>query len=388
MEGAPLVPSGGRRKERGVSRTEIDPTLQDGMHLCDWLATGGPVQSIAIVGASAQFVARLSRRCLRHSEVRIVVQSAKELDTIGEAGGNVKPVVGLDFDALDGPVDAAVVQVNGFEGKETIRRRLQSAHRRLKPGASVVVLTRRQRGAPTQLAMLRDIFGNGEVRVRGTDGFRLLVAQATDAPKPVAARADAGEHHVRETICGTSFEFVTTPAVFSRERVDAGTRHLLESIPVQSPTRILDFGCGYGVMGIVLARRFPASRVVMLEVDLAAVELARTNVVRNGVADRTRVVLSDGLKEIPEERFDLAVMHFPLHIPRAQLARLLAEIRDGLEWGGCLYGVMLNAYELRPLVAEVFGVVETIESGAKRRAGEPYSLVRACRRHSDEEVRL
>ena len=92
------------------------------------------------------------------------------------------------------------------------------------------------------------------------------------------------------------------------------------------------------------------------------------------------MVLSDGLGQLPGERFDLAVLHFPLHIPRDELERLLTEIHDALEPGGCLYGVMLGAYELRPLVRRVFGDVETLKETREEDTESAYSILRACRR--------
>ena len=132
-------------------------------------------------------------------------------------------------------------------------------------------------------------------------------------------------------------------------------------------------------MGIVLARLLPASRIVMVDVDVAAIAASRENAVLNKVDDRTRAVLSDGLKQIPEERFDLAVTHFPLHIGRDELNRLLIEIRNALEPGGRLWGVMLNAYELRPLVQRVFGNVDTIPVNARTEEEGAYSILRASR---------
>jgi 16S rRNA (guanine1207-N2)-methyltransferase len=328
-------------------------------HLTKWLRGAGRIESAAVIGSPVAAAANAVRAALTGAHLFLVVQNAKELDALqGTPIRDVSAVTGTDFDALDRSVRAAILIVTGFEGKDTIRRRLQSATRRLDPGGTMVVFTHTKRGANGQLAMLRETFGNGDVAGRGGGGVRVLTATA-GAHARTSADTAPREPDIRETILGVPFAFATDAAVFSRDRIDAGTRLLLEALPAMSPRSILDFGCGYGVMGIVLAQRFPLSRVTMVDIDLTAVDLAATNA------------------RVPDARFDLAVLHFPLHIPRPEVAGLLIEIRDALEPGACLYGVMLNAYELRPLVEDVFGNVETLEAGG---AGREYSIVRACRR--------
>lgn len=348
------------------------------MHLARFLERSDPGRAVAIVGAATPAAAAVISRSAPGARLYLIAQSAKELDALAGGPGEMSARAGTDFDALDARIDTAIVRVSGFEGKESIRRRLQSAIRRLDSGGKVVLLTHTKRGANTQLALLREVFGNGDVAARGGGGFRVLAGHMTSAAR---ARPDDAPPapDVVETIAGEKVRFATNAAVFSRERIDPGTRLLLETIPALAPASILDFGCGYGVMGIVLARRFPASRVTMIDIDVAAVELARVNAELNGVADRTRVVLSDGLRELPGDRFDLAVMHFPLHIPRAELQALLTELRGALNPGGCLYGVMLNAYELRPLIQSVFGSAETLPAEGDAEAVKAYSIVRACR---------
>ena len=358
-----------------------DTPLKELGYLSGWLEEAGPIKSLAIVGSPIDAIGRAVKRCVGDAALFLVVQNAKEIETLRGGDSGASAAIGADFDVIDRLVNVAILRVSGYEGKDTIRRRLQSAARRTEPGGKAVVLTHTKRGAGTQLTMLREIFGNGEIAARGGGGFRLLTATVTaDTTRAPSAATPPGTSRISEEIRGEAFEFVTTAAVFSRERIDPGTRLLLETFPAASPRTILDFGCGYGVMGIVLARRFPSSRVTMVDIDVAAVELARANAALNGVGERTRVVLSDGLNAVPLERFDLVVTHFPLHIPRGELEHLLIEIRDALDPDGCLCGVMLNAYELRPLVERVFGNAETVPAEAGDPAGRAYSIVRACRR--------
>ena len=82
---------------------------------------------------------------------------------------------------------------------------------------------------------------------------------------------------------GRSFEFLTATGVFSKKRVDLGTRLLIESMVLPEDGYVLDVGCGYGVVGIAVASFDPNLHVVMIDVNMRAVWLARQNIQRNNI---------------------------------------------------------------------------------------------------------
>jgi 16S rRNA G1207 methylase RsmC len=88
---------------------------------------------------------------------------------------------------------------------------------------------------------------------------------------------------VRTRLCGKSFEFLTSSSVFSKRRIDSGTRLLIESMVLPKAGCILDIGCGYGAVGIVAAALNPELSVVMTDVNMRAVRLARKNAESNRV---------------------------------------------------------------------------------------------------------
>ena len=76
---------------------------------------------------------------------------------------------------------------------------------------------------------------------------------------------------VRTNLCGRNFEFLTASSVFSKRRIDLGTRLLIESMILPKTGSILDIGCGYGAVGIVAAALCPKLRVIMTDVNVRAV---------------------------------------------------------------------------------------------------------------------
>jgi 16S rRNA G1207 methylase RsmC len=90
---------------------------------------------------------------------------------------------------------------------------------------------------------------------------------------------------VRTCLCGRTFEFLTASSVFSKRRIDLGTRLLIESMVLPKEGCVLDIGCGYGAVGIVAASLNPKLRVVMTDVNIRAVRLARKNMELNRIAN-------------------------------------------------------------------------------------------------------
>ena len=88
----------------------------------------------------------------------------------------------------------------------------------------------------------------------------------------------------------------TDRGVFSPDKVDLGTRVLLETVPAPPQKgRLLDLGCGYGPIALTMASRAPSSRVLGVDVNSRAVELARRNATEHGLHNaRFTVVTPEG----------------------------------------------------------------------------------------------
>ncbi|MEM3378004.1 MAG: class I SAM-dependent methyltransferase [Candidatus Bathyarchaeia archaeon] len=88
---------------------------------------------------------------------------------------------------------------------------------------------------------------------------------------------------ITATLRGKSLRFLTSSSVFSKKRIDAGTRLLIEAMVLPDAGTVLDIGCGYGAVGISAAASNPQLRVVMTDVNRRAVQLAKRNLEINKV---------------------------------------------------------------------------------------------------------
>ncbi len=166
---------------------------------------------------------------------------------------------------------------------------------------------------------------------------------------------------VKEEINGTEIVCETGEYYFSPKNVDRGTRLMLETVPVREGDKVLDLGCGYGVVGIYAAKLLGGDRVVMCDILEDAVALSTENLARNGI-EGAKVLQSDGLKGVEDRDFTLIYSNPPYH---ADFSVAKAFIEDGfrkLSVGGRMVMVTKRLEWYKNKLKTVFGGVKVFEA--------------------------
>ena len=102
--------------------------------------------------------------------------------------------------------------------------------------------------------------------------------------------------------------------VFSRESLDIGTRFLLQHLPEQAGPEIIDLGCGNGIVGMALARRFPTAKISFIDESFMAVASARQNFAQLGPETSSAdFIAADGLSDFAKQSSDCIVCNPPFH---------------------------------------------------------------------------
>ena len=136
---------------------------------------------------------------------------------------------------------------------------------------------------------------------------------------------------------GHGLNFMTDAGVFSKGELDTGSRLLLDALPDLSGD-VLDLGCGWGAIGVAIARANRDARVVMADVNHRALDLCRANCSRNGVT--ADVIESDGMAAVLGRRFDAIVTNPPIRAGKQVIYRMFADAAVSLKAGGALYLVI------------------------------------------------
>jgi 16S rRNA (guanine1207-N2)-methyltransferase len=123
-------------------------------------------------------------------------------------------------------------------------------------------------------------------------------------------------------------------SIFSSQRIDDGTRLLLDHLPSGEPRLLLDLGCGYGALGLPVAARFPGARGLLVDRDLLAVEYCRRNAALEGIGN-VEVGPSLGYGAVPHSRtFDWILANVPARAGGRVFGHFLAEGAARLAPGG------------------------------------------------------
>ena len=136
---------------------------------------------------------------------------------------------------------------------------------------------------------------------------------------------------------GHGLNFMTDAGVFSKGELDVGSRLLLDALPALNGD-VLDLGCGWGAIGVAIARANKEARVVMADVNHRALDLCRANCARNGVT--AEVIESDGMAAVLGRRFDAIVTNPPIRAGKQVIYRMFADAAVSLKAGGALYLVI------------------------------------------------
>ena len=175
-------------------------------------------------------------------------------------------------------------------------------------------------------------------------------------------------------LLGHRLNFHTTWGLFSPKAIDEGTQLLLNHLEVHPDDRAIDLGCGYGPLGLAIARTAPQGSCLMVDKDFVAVDYANANAKRNRI-DNAKAVLSDGLNRIDAGPFTLAVTNLPAKTSKEHYYLFFHDIRENLVPGGRFYVVVITG--LREFIARAF--VEVFGNHRKIKQGRQYTVAMAER---------
>ncbi len=149
------------------------------------------------------------------------------------------------------------------------------------------------------------------------------------------------DRHTWQARIGTEkLTFTTDAGVFSKMQIDYGSALLAETAAATCADlphgNVLDVGCGYGPIGIYLAKKMPMRDVHLVDINERAVELARINAEANHVASQVSIYSSYLYEAISDQSFALIVSNPPIRAGKKVVHEILEKSKDYLVPGGQL----------------------------------------------------
>ena len=166
---------------------------------------------------------------------------------------------------------------------------------------------------------------------------------------------------MRETIHGIELDIITDHEVFSPNSVDVGTKAMLSFVNLQPSDKVLDLGCGSGVVGIWVAKQIGAFSVTMTDIHPKAIQCSRENAIRNQVSEGITIVLGDALMEIPDADYTLILSNPPYHVDFSVPKQFIEQGYKKLAMCGRMLMVVKRKDWYQNKLTTVFGGVKVYE---------------------------
>lgn len=185
------------------------------------------------------------------------------------------------------------------------------------------------------------------------------------------------ETHISFTYRQHQLTFLSDFGVFSKERIDYGSRALLNCMDIKEHQKsLLDVGCGYGTLGISLKKEYPWLHVDMIDVNERAIHLANASIELNQV-DHIRAYVSS-IYENVIQTFDIIVSNPPIRAGKKVVFEILEKAYDHLNINGELVIVIQKkqgAPSAQKKMQDVFGNCEIVNRD------KGYFILKSIKRH-------
>lgn len=155
----------------------------------------------------------------------------------------------------------------------------------------------------------------------------------------IEPEVESDPRKVKARLRGQEIELWTDQGVFSYKKIDRGTETLIKAMHVQPGDEVLDWGAGYGVIGIVAALLEPECHVYLVEMNRRAAGLAERNIQLNRVPN-AEVIAGEAPEALGDRQFDRILCNAPVSRGRSVVLCMIEDARHRLRVGGELWTVI------------------------------------------------
>ncbi|OEK98628.1 class I SAM-dependent methyltransferase [Staphylococcus casei] len=164
-----------------------------------------------------------------------------------------------------------------------------------------------------------------------------------------------------------NLELISDAGVFSKGKIDFGSdllvKTFLKTYPPGPTKNIIDVGCGYGPIGLMIAKVSPHHEVMMVDINQRALSLSRKNKKKNRI-ENVEIKESDGLSQVENNAYDFVLTNPPIRAGKTVVHSILIDAYEKLKDGGALCVVIQKKQGMpsaKQKMQDTFNNVEVLE---------------------------
>jgi 16S rRNA (guanine1207-N2)-methyltransferase len=262
-----------------------------------------------------------------------------------------------------GPFETALVRLPKARDEQDMT--LHAALSVLQPEGRLILYGGNDEGIRSAATRLSALCGAADTLAARGHG-RVVAAARPEEIAGLKSELSQWRTVATHTIAGVARPWVSYPGLFAAGRIDEGTALLISTLaPVPAGARVLDFGCGTGVIAAAVLAASPGARLDMMDEDTLALEAARENV------PGANILLGRSLSDAGKQLYRAIVSNPPLHQgiaeTHASLERLVREAPAYLAPGGTLQIVVQRRVPLDGLLAQIGTDVKVVAENGRYR---------------------
>jgi 16S rRNA (guanine1207-N2)-methyltransferase len=255
----------------------------------------------------------------------------------------------------DGPFGTVLVRMT--RSAEELKFVLALAAHRLMPGGKVFLFGANDEGIKSAAKAFAPRFETPDTLIAKR---HCRVFGATLASTPSDDDLQGFAEAVGAETKTLQLAWTSWPGMFAHGRLDGGSAFLIENLPpLTDGARVLDYGCGAGVLSLALQRQAAGLEITLFDNDALALEVAAKNV------EGAEIVCGTSLKDLDDETYDLILSNPPIHTGKQQtyamLERLILEAPAHLAKGGRLRLVVQGTAPVERMMGQVFTSVTPVK---------------------------
>lgn len=182
--------------------------------------------------------------------------------------------------------------------------------------------------------------------------------QVTMIPKQEKTNTNIEKTEFSFKIGRTKLQINAREGLFSYKKLDPGTKFFLKNVNIENDDEVLDFGCGYGSIGLWFAKKYPQSKITMVDSDLRAIKSAKKNKKTNNLENIN--IKESYLLDNISGSFDKILSNPPTHTNLYEIRELLKGFSSCLKKGGEVNLVTNKELHYEDIGENIYGEVSEI----------------------------